>query len=83
MLMRALGWPASHGRWLGVKIGLTLLLLVPLEGMHAWVVHVWARRGSRSRERAVGMEEMIRAIAAPLIAIAVPLMIWLSVAKPF
>jgi hypothetical protein len=92
MLMRALGWPATHGRWLGVKLGLTVLLLVPLEGMHAWVVHVWVPRGlretgtppfSRTLERAIGMDEMLRAIALPLLAAAVPLMVWLSVAKPF
>jgi hypothetical protein len=91
-LMRALGWPASHGRWLGVKLGLTALLLLPLEGMHAWVVHVWIARGlretetppfSRTLERAIGMEEMLRAIALPLLALAVPLLVWLSVAKPF
>jgi hypothetical protein len=82
-LMRALGWPVSHGRWLGVKIGLAALLLLPLEGMHAWVVHVWMRRGPRDLERAIGMDEMLRAIALPLLAVAVPLIVWLSVGKPF
>jgi hypothetical protein len=91
-LMRALGWPVSHGRWLGLKLGLTALLLVPLEGMHAWIVHVWIARGlreteappfSRTLERAVGMDEMLRAIALPLLAVALPLLVWLSVWKPF
>jgi len=91
-LMRALGWPLAHGRWLGVKLGLVLSLLVPLEAMEGWVWHVWIARGlretsappfSRTLERGLSMDEMLRAIGLPLLALALPLLLWLSIAKPF
>ena len=68
-----------------------MFLIVPLEGFHAFVCHAWlpqARRwggamGERRVERGVGMEEMIRTLGIPLLGLAVPLMVWLSVKKPF
>lgn len=90
-LMAVHGWGLGHPRWLALKIGLTAFLIVPLEGFHAFVCHVWlpaARRltgpmGERRVERGVGMEEMIRTLGIPLLGMAVPLILWLSYRKPF
>jgi hypothetical protein len=92
LLMGHRGWGLGHARWLAVKVGLTAFLLVPLEGMHAWIVHGWIARGlrqtaapplSKDLERGIGMEDMLRALAAPLLAASLPLRAWLSVRKPF
>ena len=85
-------WGLGHARWLAVKIGLTLFLLVPLEAMHAWIAHVWIARGLRQTSapplskdlvRGIGMDEMLRALAAPLLLLSVPLLAWLSLRKPW
>ena len=86
-------WGLGHARWLAVKIGLTLFLLVPLEAMHAWIAHGWIARGlrqttsgppfSKDLVRGVGMDDMLRALAAPLLAASVPLLAWLSLRKPW
>jgi hypothetical protein len=85
-------WGLGHARWLAVKIGLTLFLLVPLEAMHAWIAHVWIARGLRQTSapplskdlvRGIGMDDMLRALAAPLLALSVPLLAWLSLRKPW
>ncbi|MFS8071624.1 MAG: hypothetical protein ACMG6S_35085 [Byssovorax sp.] len=91
-LMQSRGWTLAHARWFGVKVGLVVFLLVPMEGMHAYVSHVWIARGLRQTsvppfakdlERGIGMEGMLRALAIPLLGLAVPLLVWLSVWKPF
>jgi hypothetical protein len=91
-LMRARGWSFSYPRWLALKAGLTLFLLVPLVGMHAWVCRLWIAPGLREAEatgaskrlaRGLSMEEMLRALAVPLLCLAVPLLVWLSLARPF
>jgi hypothetical protein len=91
-LMWQRGWGLGQARWLGVKLGLVVFLLVPLEGIHAYVGHVWIRRGlrqtatlpySKDLRRGLGMDEMIRTLSLLLLGLAVPLMIWLSVVKPF
>ena len=85
-------WGLGHARWLAVKIGLTLFLLVPLEAMHAWIAHGWIARGlretaappfSKDLVRGIGMDDMLRALAAPLLAASVPLLTWLSLRKPW
>ena len=67
-------------------------LVVPLESFHAYVCHGWLRRGlrqtqappfSRDLERAIGMDDMVRVLAVPLFGLGLPLIIWLSIAKPF
>jgi hypothetical protein len=92
LLMRSRGWGFSYPRWLAVKIGLTLFLLVPLVGMHAWVCRLWIAPGlaqakatgtSKRLARGLSMEEMLRALAVPLLGVAVPLLLWLSLARPF
>ena len=91
-LLESRGWGFGRARWLGLKLGLTLFLVLPLEGMHAWVCHSWIARGlrqtiappfSKDLERAIGMDDMIRALAAPLLGVGVPLIVWLSLRKPF
>lgn len=84
-------WGLGHARWLAVKIGLTVFLLVPLESMHAWICHAWIDRGlrqtaappfSKDLARGIGMDDMLRTLAAPLLAVALPLIVWLSVRRP-
>jgi hypothetical protein len=85
-------WGLGQARWLAVKIGLTVFLLVPLEAMHAWICHVWIARGlvqtaapplSKDLVRGIGMDDMLRALAAPLLVTALPLLVWLSLRRPF
>lgn len=85
-------WGLGHARWLAVKIGLTIFLLLPLEAMHAWIAHVWIARGLRETPapplakdlvRGIGMDDMLRALAAPLLLVALPLLVWLSLRKPW
>jgi hypothetical protein len=91
-LLRLHGWGLGHARWLALKLGLVAFLVVPLEAFHAYVCHVWLARGlrqaqaaspSRDLERGIGVDEMIRVLAVPLLGIGVPLVLWLSLAKPF
>ena len=86
------GWGVGYPRWLAVKVGLTLFLVLPLEAMHAWVCHGWIARGlretpeppfSKDLARGVGMDDMVRALALPLLGLALPLMAWLALARPF
>ena len=92
LLMGHRGWGLGYARWLAVKVALTAFLLVPLETMHAWIAHGWIARGlrqtsdlprSKDLERGIGMEDMLRALAAPLLAVGLPLLVWLSMRKPF
>ena len=85
-------WGLGHARWLAVKLGLVAFLVVPLESFHAYVCHAWLARGlrqtqappfSRDLDRAVGMDGMVRVIAVPLLGLGLPLILWLSLAKPF
>lgn len=62
--------------------------MVPLEAFHAYVNHVWIagalREGSSRRlERGSGLDDMIRSLAVPLLGAAVPLLLWLSLRRPF
>lgn len=86
------GFRVGYPRWLGVKLGLVVFLLLPLEVIHAYAVHVWVARGlrqtalppfSKDLARGIGVEEMIRTLAAALLSVALPLIFWLSIAKPF
>jgi hypothetical protein len=90
-LLLGLDAAASRSGWLHLKLGLVIFLLLPLEGMHAYVCHVWIARGLRATAsppfskdllRGLGMEEMVRALEVPLLGAAVPLLAWLSLARP-
>ena len=93
-LMALHGWRLGYPRWLGLKLGLVAFVVVPLEGMHAWVSHVWIARAlpaqppapaplSRDLERGIGMEDMLRTLGALLLGAALPLIAWLSLRRPF
>jgi hypothetical protein len=91
-LLRQHGWGLGHARWLALKLGLVAFLVVPLEAFHAYVCHVWLARAlrgtsappfSRDLERGIGVDEMVRAIAAPLLGLGLPAILWLSTARPF
>lgn len=92
LLMTHRGWGLGHARWLALKLGLVAFLVVPLEGMHAYIAHVWIARGLRQTsappfakdlERGLGIEEMLRALAVPLLGLGLPLIAWLSSTRPF
>ena len=92
LLMREHGWGLTRARWLTLKLGLVAFLVVPLEGMHAFIAHGFIARGLRQTSnpplakdlaRGLGVEEMLRALAIPLFGIGLPLLVWLSVKKPF
>ena len=92
VLMARLGWGVGHPRWFGLKLGIVAFLLVPLEAMHAWIAYGWIEPGlretpappfSKTLERGVGMREMLTSLALPLLLLAVPLVVWLSWARPF
>jgi len=86
------GWGLGYARWLALKLGLVAFLVVPLEAFHSFVCHRWLARGlrqtaappfSRDLERAVGMDDMIRVLAVPLLGLGLPVILWLSWARPF
>jgi hypothetical protein len=86
--MRANGWSVGHPRWLGVKLLLVGFLVVPLEAFHAWACYAWIGKGLRAGaaaelRRGLAMEEMVRTLEAVLLGLAVPLLFWLSMARPF
>ena len=92
LLMHSLGWSLTHARWLGTKVGLAFFLLVPLEGMHAFIHLKWLRPGlaasrpgalAKDFVRGLGVEEMLRTLELVLFTPAVPLLAWLSWRKPF
>ena len=90
--MRMHGWGIGYPRWLALKLGLTAFLLVPLEVIYAYAARGFLARGlrrteappfTRELERGVSMQEMVWALAVPLVGLALPLLIWLSLAHPF
>jgi hypothetical protein len=87
--MRSFGWTLAYPRWLALKIGIVAFLFVPLEAFLAYVGAFWIRPGlsaappSRWLERGASMQGMLWAIAVPLAALALPLVLWLSLARPF
>jgi hypothetical protein len=92
LLMEVRGLALGRHRWLDLKLGLVAGLLLPLEGMHAWINHVWIARGlrqtqappfSRDLARGIGMDDMVRTLSAVLLGAALPLLVWLSVREPF
>lgn len=91
-LMRLHGWTLAYPRWLALKIGLVLFLFLPLEAFLTYVGVCWVAPGLRRTlrppfaqelTRAASMQQMVWAIAVPLLGLALPLVIWLSLARPF
>ena len=87
VLMSLHGWSLAYPRWLALKIGLVAFLFVPLEAFLAYVGAAWIGPGfvsaARELERGASMQEMVWAIALPLAGLALPLVVWLSLAHPF
>jgi hypothetical protein len=92
LAMDRLGWSPAWPRWFGVKLGLVLFLIVPLEAFQAWVGLAWLGPGleetkeppfSRRLQRALSMQDMLFALSALLLGIAVPGLVWLSFKRPF
>jgi hypothetical protein len=92
LLMRAMGLDVGQRRWLDAKLGLVAFLVLPLESMHAWVSHGWIARGLRETPapplgrvlaRGIAMDDIVRTLTAVLLGAGVPLLVWLSVKKPF
>jgi len=87
--MRSHGWSLAYPRWLALKIGIVVFLFVPLEAFLAYVAAFWVGPGlaagpaSRQLERGASMQGMVWAIALPLGALALPVVLWLSLARPF
>jgi hypothetical protein len=87
--MHAHAWTLAYPRWLALKIGIVAFLFVPLEGFLTYVAAFWIRPGlaagapSRQLERGASMQGMVWAIALPLSVLALPLVVWLSLARPF
>lgn len=90
-LMGLRGWGLGRARWLALKLGLVAFLVVPLEAIHVYACRAWIAPGlvetsrppfSKRLERGLGMEEMVRALALPLLGAAIPLLLWLALAKP-
>lgn len=91
-LLQASAPGVDRALWLLLKVGLVLFLVVPLEAMHAFIVHVWIARGlaetpappfSKTLVRGLGVEEMIRTLEIPLFGVGLPLLLWLSFRRPF
>jgi hypothetical protein len=92
LAMDRLGWSPAWPRWFGVKLGLVLFLVIPLEAFQAWVGLAWLGPGleetqappfSRRLERALSMQDMLWALSALLLGVTVPGLVWLSFARPF
>jgi hypothetical protein len=92
LAMDRLGWSPAWPRWFGVKLGLVLFLVIPLEAFQAWVGLAWLGPGleetvappfARRLERALSMQDMLWALSALLLGVAVPGLVWLSFARPF
>ena len=92
LAMERLGWSPAWPRWFGVKLGLVLFLVIPLEAFQAWVGLAWLGPGleetktppfSRRLERALSMQDMLWALSALLLGAGVPGIVWLSLGRPF
>ena len=86
------GWRIGYPRWLSAKLGLVAFLLVPLEGFRVYLSLAWLAPGLRQTQappfsqdlaRAVSMDDMLQALALPLLLLGVPFVLWLSWWRPF
>ena len=89
-LMNLHGWRLGYPRWLSAKLGLVAFLLVPLEGFRLYLSLVWLGPGLRQTKappfaqdlaRAISMDDMLQALAVPLLLLALPAVLWLSWAR--
>jgi hypothetical protein len=83
------GWPWQAVNWLSLKLGIVLIIFVPLEIIDFYISHMG---GNKKKIRATGnmqrYEVMIRfhwqffRVSTPLIIVLVPLVFYLAVTKP-
>jgi hypothetical protein len=92
VLMNAYGWRLGYPRWLSAKLGLMAFLFVPLEVFRVYISLFWLGPGlrvtsappfSKDLARGLSMEEMLGALALPLLVLALPIVLWLSWSRPF
>ncbi len=50
---------------------------------HVWIARALRDGSARLLERGVGLDDMVRTLAIPLLGAAVPLLFWLSLRRPF
>jgi hypothetical protein len=90
-LMTRHGWRLGYPRWLSAKLGLVTFLLVPLEAFRVYLSLVWLGPGmaqtarppfSQDLARAVSMDDMLQALAVPLLLLGLPIVLWLSWTRP-
>ena len=90
VLMTLHGWRLGYPRWLSAKLGLVAFLLVPLEAFRLYLSLAWLRPGLRQTKappfsqdlaRAISMDDMLQALAVPLLLLALPTVLWLSWAR--
>jgi hypothetical protein len=91
-LMNRHGWRLGYPRWLSAKLGLVTFLLVPLEAFRVYLSLAWLGPGlaqttrppfSQDLARAVSMDQMLQALAVPLLLLGLPVVLWLSWSRPF
>jgi hypothetical protein len=91
-LMGLHGWRIGYPRWLSAKLGLVAFLLVPLEAFRVYLSLAWFTPGLRQTAappfaqdlaRAISMDDMLQALALPLMLLGLPTILWLSWARPF
>lgn len=91
-LMASHGWRLGYPRWLSAKLGLVAFLLVPLEAFRVYLSLAWLGPGLRQTQappfsqdlaRAVSMDDMLQALAVPLLLLALPAVLWLSWTRSF
>ena len=50
---------------------------------HVWIARALRDGPARLLERGIGLDDMVRTLAIPLLGVAVPLLFWLSLRRPF
>jgi hypothetical protein len=92
LLMRAHGMSLAYPRWLPPKLGLVAFVLVPLEAFRVYISVGWLGPGlfgppgaaaAKQLERGLSMDGMLQALAVPLLLLALPGILYLSLARPF
>ncbi|MEJ2382399.1 MAG: DUF2269 family protein [Gammaproteobacteria bacterium] len=93
LLVIVYGHPALEWTWLRLKLALVLCVIVPIEVVDIWFGHVRLPRWFSRRESTVVRKEPYDAyeayerkfvpVSLPILLVAIVLVLWLAVAKPF
>jgi hypothetical protein len=83
------GWPWQELNWLGLKLGIVLIIFLPIEFVDYYISHMG---GNKKKIRATGNMERYEAmtvfhwkffrVSTPLIVVFIPLIFYLAVTKP-